>query len=171
MRKLSEQFIQDLKEPDGMLHSVLERVKKDHTLTLAIRENFSISIIAGEISSISRSLLLVPIRLHLTSNTINQVFPFLNPHQRLLVKLTQKNGLNHSRFERASWMNISQSTENLRGNFNSCSHARTTILRFQTKVNTSYLISRLLNRTRVLISSLSGGWQISEKPAINVRLL
>jgi hypothetical protein len=32
--------MQDLKEPDGMLHSVLERVKKDHTLMLAIRENF-----------------------------------------------------------------------------------------------------------------------------------
>jgi hypothetical protein len=40
MRKLSEQFMQDLVNSNGILHPILERVKKDHTLMLAIRENF-----------------------------------------------------------------------------------------------------------------------------------
>jgi hypothetical protein len=39
LRILPEPFLQDLLQPDGRLHPVLERVKKDHTLMLAIREN------------------------------------------------------------------------------------------------------------------------------------
>ena len=41
MRKLSDKFMDDLLNSDGMLHPILERVKKDHTLMLAIRENFA----------------------------------------------------------------------------------------------------------------------------------
>lgn len=40
MRKLSDQFMDDLINPEGKLHPILTRVKKDHTLMLAIRENF-----------------------------------------------------------------------------------------------------------------------------------
>jgi len=40
MRALSEKFMQDLLREDGMLHPVLERVRKDQTLMLAIRENY-----------------------------------------------------------------------------------------------------------------------------------
>jgi len=40
MRKLSESFIGDLENENGTLHSILERVKQDHTLMLAIRSNY-----------------------------------------------------------------------------------------------------------------------------------
>ena len=40
MRKLFVKFMDDLVNSDGMLHPILTRVKKDHTLMLAIRENF-----------------------------------------------------------------------------------------------------------------------------------
>ena len=40
MRALSEKFMQDLIRKDGMLHPVLERVRKDRTLMFAIRENY-----------------------------------------------------------------------------------------------------------------------------------
>jgi hypothetical protein len=40
MRKLSEQFMRNLVDSNGILHPILERVQKDHTLMLAIRENF-----------------------------------------------------------------------------------------------------------------------------------
>jgi len=40
MRKLSAKFMGDLVDSDGVLHPILTRVKKDHTLMLAIRENF-----------------------------------------------------------------------------------------------------------------------------------
>lgn len=40
MRKLSDNFIDDLSNKNGLLHSILERVKQDHTLMLAIRSNY-----------------------------------------------------------------------------------------------------------------------------------
>ena len=40
MRALSQNFMNDLLNPDGLLHSILERVKKDHTLMLSIREDY-----------------------------------------------------------------------------------------------------------------------------------
>lgn len=40
MRKLSVKFMGDLVNPDGVLYPILTRVRKDHTLMLAIRENF-----------------------------------------------------------------------------------------------------------------------------------
>ncbi len=40
MRKLSEQFMKDLVDSDGVLQPILTRVKKDSTLMLAIRENY-----------------------------------------------------------------------------------------------------------------------------------
>jgi hypothetical protein len=40
MRNLSKAFIEDLVKEDGVLHSVLERVRQDHTLMLAIRKNY-----------------------------------------------------------------------------------------------------------------------------------
>ena len=40
MRKLSAKFMGDLVDSDGVLYPILARVKKDHTLMLAIRENF-----------------------------------------------------------------------------------------------------------------------------------
>lgn len=40
MRKLSLNFMSDLKQRDGVLNPILERVKHDHTLMLAIRENY-----------------------------------------------------------------------------------------------------------------------------------
>ena len=39
MRELSIDFINDLKNSDGLLHPILERIKLDHTLMLAIRDN------------------------------------------------------------------------------------------------------------------------------------
>lgn len=39
MRALSEHFMDDLVKPDGLLYPILARVKKDHTLMLAIRKN------------------------------------------------------------------------------------------------------------------------------------
>ena len=38
MRKLSIKFMADLVNSDGVLHPILTRVKKDHTLMLAIRD-------------------------------------------------------------------------------------------------------------------------------------
>jgi len=40
MRVLSEPFMNDLINEDGKLHSILERVKRDHTLMLAIRDDY-----------------------------------------------------------------------------------------------------------------------------------
>jgi hypothetical protein len=40
MRKLSAKFMGDLVSSEGVLHPILTRVKKDHTLMLAIRENY-----------------------------------------------------------------------------------------------------------------------------------
>lgn len=40
MRALSEKFLDDLKNPDKFLHPILERVKQDDTLMLAIRGNY-----------------------------------------------------------------------------------------------------------------------------------
>ncbi|MDP6677026.1 MAG: hypothetical protein QGI29_05605 [Pirellulales bacterium] len=40
MRKLSESFMNDLVNRDGVLHPILERVKGDATLMLAIREDY-----------------------------------------------------------------------------------------------------------------------------------
>lgn len=40
MRKLLEDFANDLKNVDGILHPLLERVIRDHTLHLAIRNNY-----------------------------------------------------------------------------------------------------------------------------------
>ena len=39
MRALSESFINDLKKPNGILNPVLTRIRKDHTLMLAIRDD------------------------------------------------------------------------------------------------------------------------------------
>jgi hypothetical protein len=39
MRTLPEPFLQDLLQPDGRLHPILDRVRKDQTLMLSIREN------------------------------------------------------------------------------------------------------------------------------------
>jgi hypothetical protein len=39
-RKLSETFLNDLKNNDGLLRPIIERVKLDHTLMLAIREDY-----------------------------------------------------------------------------------------------------------------------------------
>jgi len=40
MRELSELFLNNLLQPEGILHPILTRVKKDHTLMLAIRDGF-----------------------------------------------------------------------------------------------------------------------------------
>ena len=40
MRKLSESFIDDLVKKNGLLHPILERVRGDDTLMLAIRDNY-----------------------------------------------------------------------------------------------------------------------------------
>ena len=40
MRKVSEDFIKALSDPEGILHPLLTRVKKDHTLMLAIRAGY-----------------------------------------------------------------------------------------------------------------------------------
>lgn len=40
MRKLSESFINDLMNKNGLLHPILERVRQDDTLMLAIRDNY-----------------------------------------------------------------------------------------------------------------------------------
>ena len=40
MRGLSAAFMNDLLDPEGMLHPLLTRVKKDQTLMLAIRDSF-----------------------------------------------------------------------------------------------------------------------------------
>ena len=39
MRMLSERFMNDLMQPDGLLIPILVRVKQDQTLMLAIRED------------------------------------------------------------------------------------------------------------------------------------
>jgi hypothetical protein len=39
MRGLKREFVNDLKNPDGLLRPILDRVKQDHTLLLAIRED------------------------------------------------------------------------------------------------------------------------------------
>jgi hypothetical protein len=40
MRGLSEKFMNDLSKPEGKLYPVLERVRKDHNLILAIRDGY-----------------------------------------------------------------------------------------------------------------------------------
>src|SRR5665811_1547767 len=40
MRTLSQTFIDDLSNPSGLLHPILERVKQDHTLMLSIRKSY-----------------------------------------------------------------------------------------------------------------------------------
>ena len=40
MRTLSQTFMNDLLNPNGLLHPVLERVKQDHTLMLSIRKDY-----------------------------------------------------------------------------------------------------------------------------------
>lgn len=40
MRALSETFMSDLSNSDGLLHPILDRVKQDHTLMLSIRKDY-----------------------------------------------------------------------------------------------------------------------------------
>jgi len=40
MRELSKDFINDLKSTNGLLHPILERIRQDDTLMLAIRGNY-----------------------------------------------------------------------------------------------------------------------------------
>ena len=40
MRALSQAFMNDLLNPDGLLHPILKRVKQDHTLMLSIRKDY-----------------------------------------------------------------------------------------------------------------------------------
>ena len=40
MRKISNNFMNDLTDEDGRLNPILQKVKKDHTLLFAIRENY-----------------------------------------------------------------------------------------------------------------------------------
>jgi hypothetical protein len=40
MKVLEQKFLDDLKNDDGLLNPILKRVKQDHTLLLAIRENY-----------------------------------------------------------------------------------------------------------------------------------
>ena len=40
MRSLSQTFMNDLLDPEGLLHPILERVQQDHTLMLSIREGY-----------------------------------------------------------------------------------------------------------------------------------
>jgi hypothetical protein len=40
MRALSKAFMNDLLNPDGLLHPILDRVKQDHTLMLSIRKDY-----------------------------------------------------------------------------------------------------------------------------------
>jgi hypothetical protein len=40
MRALSQTFMNDLLNPDGLLHPILDRVKQDHTLMLSIRKDY-----------------------------------------------------------------------------------------------------------------------------------
>lgn len=40
MRELSKDFINDFKSPNGLLHPILERIRQDDTLMLAIRGNY-----------------------------------------------------------------------------------------------------------------------------------
>jgi len=40
MREPSQVFMDDLLNPGGLLHPILERVKQDHTLMLSIREDY-----------------------------------------------------------------------------------------------------------------------------------
>ena len=40
MRTVSEHFIQDFREKGGTLHPILEKLHRDHTLQLAIRDNY-----------------------------------------------------------------------------------------------------------------------------------
>jgi len=40
MRELSDSFMDDLLNSDGLLHPILERVKQDHTLMLSIRKDY-----------------------------------------------------------------------------------------------------------------------------------
>lgn len=40
MRELSKDFLNNLKSAKGLLHPILERVKQDDTLMLAIRDNY-----------------------------------------------------------------------------------------------------------------------------------
>ena len=41
MRGLSDKFMKDLLDTDGLLHPLLERIKQDHTLMFAIRKNYT----------------------------------------------------------------------------------------------------------------------------------
>jgi hypothetical protein len=40
VRRLSIDFMNDLKDTNGLLYPILERVKQDHMLMLAIRDNY-----------------------------------------------------------------------------------------------------------------------------------
>ena len=40
MRGLSEKFMNDLSKPEGKFHPILERVKEDHNIMLAIRDGY-----------------------------------------------------------------------------------------------------------------------------------
>lgn len=55
MRELSEGFINDLKNPDGLLYPILKRVQQNHTLMLAIRDGYiNIYYRGGNILKISK---------------------------------------------------------------------------------------------------------------------
>jgi hypothetical protein len=54
MRGLTEKFMSDLVKPDGKLHPILEKVNKDHSLMLAIRDGyFNIYYRGGNILKVS----------------------------------------------------------------------------------------------------------------------
>lgn len=57
MRGLSRKFINDLKEENGLLHSLLERIREDSTLCLEIRKNYiNVYYRGGSIMKVERKI-------------------------------------------------------------------------------------------------------------------
>ncbi len=171
MRKLSLKFISDLVNSVGVLHPILTRVKKDHTLMLAIRENFiNIYYRGGNILNIKEH----------NEGFYQASFDDQYNKSGLLIpdSPTEINHQNDSR----SWIDSFPIRKNIMDEYFS-THGKAE-REFQELIarennnstisnESEYLlrISKLLNRIPDLILWLSAGWQLSEKTVVTVKQL
>ena len=161
----------DLVNSDGVLHPILTRVKKDHTLMLTIRENFiNIYYRGGNILNLKEH----------NKGFYQASFDDQYNKSGLLIpdSPTEINHQNDSR----SWIDSFPIRKNIMDEyFSTHGKAEREFQQLIARENNNstisneseYLlrISKLLNRIPDLILWLSAGWQLSEKTVVTVKPL
>jgi hypothetical protein len=165
MRGLSEKFMNDLSKPEGKLHPILERVKKDHSLMLAIRDGYiNIYYRGGNILRVTEHQGFYQTFFDVNFAKSAQNVP--NPEEDIFNQADAQKLFPASQNGKLLWTNTSQAEVRRRsGNFNSWWLGKITFRQSQMKVNTLYPISSSLCLTLpALILLLSAGLRETAKP-------